>query len=155
MPVAAENNCDILSIPAPRRVIIGSSHRIYAAGIEHIVQSLPGYEIVGTFSSFKQLISKVAESKPDLVLLGEALIESSPENLGWVFSAHPDARIIVGVENPTIGLCLGVLQQGALGVVPRHTTPEILIECITAVGAGLHWIDHQVQEWVILGVCRE
>lgn len=134
---------------APSTVLIGETQKIYLFALEQIIASLPGFRLVGSFTSFEGLISRAATAKPDLVLLDNRLLESEPDRVKWVLSAHPDARIIVEVEEEEITFCLGVLLNGAMGVIPRHVCPEVLKDCLHHIAEGTHWTDHRVEEWII------
>jgi DNA-binding NarL/FixJ family response regulator len=53
-----------------------------------------------------------------------------------------------------VGFCLGIMMQGAMGVIPRQVAPDIFADCIQHVASGSHWNDHQVGEWIILDWLR-
>ncbi|HZC21814.1 MAG TPA: response regulator transcription factor [Candidatus Binatia bacterium] len=154
MPVTTTNDRIVNALPSPKTVLIGDPQAIYSQGLEAIIRTLPGFELIGTLKCFEELINKTAEAKPDLILLHAHLLESAPERIKWVLSAHPDARIIVEVDAEEVGFCLGVILQGAMGVIPRQVDPAILSDCIEHVASGSHWNDHQVGEWIILDWLR-
>ncbi len=154
MPVTTRNDRGVSPLSVPKTVLIGETQRIYSYALEQIIASLHGFKLIGSFRSFEELINKTVETKPDLVLLDDHLLESAPDRVKWVLSAHPDARIIVEVDTEEVGFCLGAFLQGAMAVVPRHVAPEILADCLHHVAEGTHWTDHQVEEWIILDCKR-
>ena len=154
MPVTTRNDRSATSLSARKTVLIGDPQAIFSQGLEAIIRTLPGFELKGTLKTFEELINKTAEVKPDLVLLHGNLLESVPDRIKWVLSAHPDARIIVEVDTEEVGFCLGVILQGAMGIIPRQADPAILSDCIEHVASGSHWNDHQVGEWIILDWLR-
>ena len=78
------------------RILVEESKPVYSAGILHVLESVPAFEVVGVATSLHELLPLVAELKPAIVLLDDSLIDQNAEYLQWILNAHPHTKVIAG-----------------------------------------------------------
>ena len=128
-----------MSMPPPPsvRVLIVDDHGIMRAGLRMLLESHPGFLVVGEASTCADALALATETQPDVIVLdldlgGENAVESIPTLL----RTAPDTRILVltGVRDPEVHR--QAIRQGALGLVFKEKAVETLLQAITKVRAG-------------------
>jgi len=133
-----------MSMPPPPsvRVLIVDDHGIMRAGLRMLLESHPGFLVVGEASTCADALALATETQPDVIVLdldlgGENAVESIPTLL----RTAPDTRILVltGVRDPEVHR--QAIRQGALGLVFKEKAVETLLQAITKVRAGEVWLE--------------
>ena len=133
-----------MSMPPPPsvRVLIVDDHGIMRAGLRMLLESHPGFAVVGEASTCADALALATGTQPDVIVLdldlgGENSIESIPTLLRIV----PETRILVltGVRDPEIHR--QAIRHGALGLVFKEKAVETLLQAITKVRAGEVWLE--------------
>ena len=121
----------------PIRVLLADDHMIVRTGIRHVLQSEPGFEVVGEAATGSEAVSLAASLQPDVVILdismpGESgllvaarLRESSPEPRILILSMHDNAEYV-----------LGSVRAGAHGYLLKDTAATELRNAIRSVCRG-------------------
>ena len=55
------------------RLLIADDHQIVRAGLRHILESHPNWEVVAEASDGKEAVRKAIESKPDIAIIDYSL----------------------------------------------------------------------------------
>ena len=122
-------------------ILIADDHRILRQGLRVLLETQPGFRIVGEACDGEEAIKLVRELKPDILLLDfrmprrpglEALRELAA-------SSSPVRTIILAAEVAKTEI-VEAIQLGARGVVLKESATEVLVECICSVMAGRYWI---------------
>jgi two-component system, NarL family, nitrate/nitrite response regulator NarL len=133
-----------MSMPPPPsvRVLIVDDHGIMRAGLRMLLESQPGFAVVGEASTCADALALATGTQPDVIVLdldlgGENAVESIPTLLRIV----PETRILVltGVRDPEVHR--QAIRHGALGLVFKEKAVETLLQAITKVRAGEVWLE--------------
>jgi two-component system, NarL family, nitrate/nitrite response regulator NarL len=133
-----------MSMPPPPsvRVLIVDDHGIMRAGLRMLLESHPGFAVVGEASTCADALALATGTQPDVIVLdldlgGENAVESIPTLLRIV----PETRILVltGVRDPEVHR--QAIRHGALGLVFKEKAVETLLQAITKVRAGEVWLE--------------
>jgi len=114
------------------RVFLIDDHAIIAAGVESILASAPGIELVGHAKSARDAWVQLDSVEPDVVLLDISLKDES-----W--TAH---------EAPLYASEL--IRAGAVGYVTKGTSTREIIHAITRAAEGETYICEEMVEKIIL-----
>lgn len=118
-------------------ILIVDDHKIVCQGIQSLIQSEPGFEVVGTAGSGQQGLQLIQSLKPnilvtDLMMKGMNGIELvrdttrvSPQTKALVLSMYGDEEWV-----------LGALEAGARGYVLKESSAEDLILAIQTICLG-------------------
>jgi DNA-binding NarL/FixJ family response regulator len=122
-------------------ILIADDHRILRQGLRVLLETEPGFRVVGEACDGEEAIKLVHELKPDILLLDfrmprhpglEALRELAT-------SSTPVRTIILAAEAERAEI-IEAVQLGARGVVLKESATDVLVECICSVMAGRYWI---------------
>ncbi|MCC1494501.1 response regulator transcription factor [Cognatishimia sp. F0-27] len=119
------------------RVVVVDDHPMVAEGIEAILESYDDLEVVATLSDGQQVIDKVSELRPDVILMDlnmpgvgglsatELILEEHPETRILVFSMHDSPEYITTALN-----------HGARGYVLKDVPTDEIKAAIDTVMSG-------------------
>jgi DNA-binding NarL/FixJ family response regulator len=112
------------------------------AGLRMLLESQPGFTVVGEASTCADALALATGAQPDVIVLdldlgGENAVESIPTLL----RTAPETRILVltGVRDPEVHR--QAIRHGALGLVFKEKAVETLLQAITKVRAGEVWLE--------------
>jgi DNA-binding NarL/FixJ family response regulator len=131
-----------MSDPALRtrsiEVLIGTEVRLYSDGIRQILDGRPGYRVVGVAARSAELLLKVEQRLPDVVLLDQAL-PGALEALRGIRRLHPAAKVVALGEPGTDELLLSWAEAGVAGFVAREaSTDDLLLSVEGSMKGELH-----------------
>ena len=132
-------------IPLPIRILIIEDHTIVRAALHMLLENSPGLRVVGETANRSEALSLAACEQPDVILLDLDLGDSSgldllPELLAVASSAR--VLILTGVHDPE--LHRQAVRLGAVGLVLKEKSTEILLRAIEKVHAGEVWLERSM-----------
>jgi len=139
----------------PMRILLVDDHAIVRAGLRMLVESRPGFWVVGEAATTGEALTLAAREQPDLILLdldlrGERGIDLLPE----LFTATPGARVILLTASHDPAEHQQAVQRGAMGVVLKDQAAEVLHQAIAQVQAGGVWLDPTLTARMLSGITR-
>jgi two-component system nitrate/nitrite response regulator NarL len=130
--------------PEQIRIVIADDHPIFRRGLKHLLESEPGFAVVGEAVDGAEAARLARSLRPHLLLLDLAM--GGPGHSGMDTLRDLATTPLLSVK--TILLAASIekaeivqaLQFGASGVVLKNSAPELLVKSIRTVLAGEHWI---------------
>jgi len=122
-------------IPRQVRIAIADDHQIFRDGLKRLLESEPGFKVVGEAADGVDAVHVAREAKPDILLLDVAM----PRMGGIEAMNAPDlgtTRVILLTAVIEPGELLRAVQFGARGVVLKESATRDLIEGIHRVMDG-------------------
>lgn len=124
------------------RIVIADDHPIFRSGLRQLLETQQHFEVVGEATDGAEAVARVAESRPDLLLLDLAM----PRSDGLAALREIERR---GLPVRTVVLTAEIepwqvvesLKHGAVGVLLKSAATELLFKCIDTVMAGRYWVD--------------
>src|SRR5262249_3058985 len=146
-----------MSIPPPPsvRVLIVDDHGMMRAGLRMLLESQPGFTVVGEASTCADALALATGTQPDVIVLDLDLGgENAVESLPTLLHTAPETRILVltGVRDPEVHR--QAIRQGAVGLVVKETAVETLLQALTTVQAGEVWLEPPMVARVLGDVTR-
>ncbi len=127
--------------PGKIRIVVADAHPLFALGLRVLLAAEPGLEVVGDASDGKKTIELVHRLRPDFLLLDVALEGvSGLEVLQRLHPGKSPMHIVVVASDPKPADLRLALARGARGVMPRATSPSLLVKCVRQVMAGQFWV---------------
>lgn len=132
------------------RVFLADDHAVVRAGIQALISTEPGMEIVGTAADGAEAVSKVAALRPDVILLDLQM----PRKDGIVAISEikerdPGARILVLTSFSDDEKVFSAIKAGAQGYQLKDATPTELLQAIRNVHEGKSSLDPEIALKVI------
>lgn len=134
-----------MTLPPDRiRVVIADCHAMYREALRSVLEQDGSIEVVGEACSGRDVIEKTNRLKPELLLLDYAL-PSGPglEILRRLEGSSKVSRVVFLVDSVRKSEVLETLKLGGWGMLPKHSSTDLLLRCIRSVVAGEYWIGHE------------
>lgn len=127
---------------SPIRVLIVDDHTVVRYGLRMIIESRAGFQVVADVGSGKEALEVVANEPVDIVVLDLNLgDENGLDLIAQLRAAQPDVRVIVLTAIADPMLQRSVVMAGALGLLHKSQTKDMLLRAIEKVHAGEVWLD--------------
>ena len=122
------------------RVLVVDDHAIVRRGLEQMLATADGIEVVGTAGDGAEAIARSSELRPDVVLMDLSMPEvDGIEATRAILAESSDervVRVIVLTSFTEQQRVLDALQAGASGYILKDATPDEVIAAIHAAHAG-------------------
>ncbi len=124
------------------RVLIVDDHAALAGALAMTIDSYPDLACVGTVNTIGAALPRIAELKPDVVLMDVYLPDGNGiDAISRIVAAHPETRILVLTGHTDVDLLARAAAQGASGFLPKESTLPAVIGAIRAAVAGQMLVD--------------
>lgn len=122
------------------RVFLVDDHRAVLWGLERLIDSAPGMQLVGSASRREEMLARMADAHPDVVVLdldlgGEDAIGILPDLL-----RESAAQVLILTGNRDAEMHQRAVMSGARGVVQKEENAEVILAAIEKVHAGDVWL---------------
>ena len=129
------------SAVAPIRVVVADDHPVVRFGVKNMLESEPGFAVVGEAEDGDVAITETLELEPDILLL-DVQMPRLPglEALRAIMSKSPRVKIIMLTSTISTQQIIEALQIGARGIVLKDAAVGDLSKSMRAVLSGDYWI---------------
>jgi DNA-binding NarL/FixJ family response regulator len=125
------------SASAPVKVVIVDDHAAIIGMMTQVVESIPGFKVVGTALEGATALTICRNQPVDIVILDLMLPDvSGLALLGDLAVICPHARILIFTGNLTSSAMRGALSAGVLGVVEKMAPLETFRAALQSVAQG-------------------
>ena len=123
------------------RVVVADDHPVVRFGVKNMLESEPGFEVVGEAEDGDVAITETLELEPDILLL-DVQMPRLPglEALRAIMSKSPRVKIIMLTSTISTQQIIEALQIGARGIVLKDSVAGDLSKSMRAVLSGDYWI---------------
>ena len=124
------------------RILLADDHPIVRDGLKKLLSLEDDFEIVGEASDGREVLDRVQELDPDILLLD--LRMPNLDGLGALQSlqqSNKRTRVIVLTASEDKNEFVQAMKLGCSGIVLKQTAPELIVKSIRKVQAGEIWLD--------------
>src|SRR5690348_1685905 len=119
------------------RVLIIDDHPIFRDGMRQLLESVPGFEVVGEGSSGEDAVRLTAELSPDVILMDIGMpAMNGIEATGAVLNVRPSVRVLVLTMYEEPDSVLAALRAGARGYLLKDAESDDITRAVRAVASG-------------------
>lgn len=139
---------DLHETPRPVRIVIADDHPIFRDGLRRLLETEPGFTVVGEATNGVDALSVIRTLQPDILLLDLAMPRlGGLDCLAEIDTQH--TRVIILTAAITQKGTMRALQLGGRGVVLKETATRYLLDGIHRVVEGGYLIgDGAIDELV-------
>lgn len=126
-------------------VLVVDDHPVVRDGVTLLLRAEPSLELVGSAESGRVAILRVAELRPDLILLDLRLPDMlAPEVISELRQVHPAARIVVFTAHGDHQGLRAALDAGAHGCLLKDVAGTDLVSALRQVLHGERVVDPRI-----------
>ena len=132
------------------RVILIEEQKVIRQGLRILLESESDIQIVGSFSSGQDAISKIAELKPDIILISTELSQVNKLDLIKVIQAEFDqAKIVVFCNEVEASDLVQYLELGVKGCLLKNISVGKIRELVRYIDQGYTHIENDIFQTVV------
>jgi two-component system, NarL family, nitrate/nitrite response regulator NarL len=126
------------------RILIADDHAVFRYGLKALLESEPGFTVVGEAADGSEILQLVTALKPTVLMLDLAMPRlTGLEALRELSLTNGQMRTIMltaAIEKRQI---VEALQLGARGILLKSAAVELVTKCIEKVLAGEYWVGRE------------
>src|SRR5947208_8816801 len=124
------------------RIIIADDHPIVRDGLRKLLLLEDDFEIVGEAGDGREVLAKVQEVDPDVLLLDLRMPNlDGLAALQALQQTNKRTRVIVLTASEDKNEFVQAMKLGCSGIVLKQTAPDLIVKSIRKVNAGEIWLD--------------
>jgi DNA-binding NarL/FixJ family response regulator len=128
------------------RIVIADDQNSVREGLVLLLGLLPGIEVVASAADGKQAIERVAEHRPDAILLDLHMpVLDGVETAKALTAQYPDTAIVVLTTYADDASVLAALQAGARGYLTKDADRQDIASALRSAASGLSVLDPVLQ----------
>jgi len=125
--------------------VLADDHVVVRSGLRLLVESEPGFAVVGECGDVAGAFQAVAELRPDVIVLdlhmpGDPSLAAIPR----LRELHPDTQIVVLTAQRDPSFAAEALRLGAAGYLPKEAAEGQLLEALRAAVGGGTYLEPQL-----------
>lgn len=134
------------------RILVADDHGVVRAGLVRIIREQGGMEVAGEASSVDELLAMIREIPCNVILLDVNLHgKTSLEAMKTIRASHPEISILVLSMYPEEQYAIRFINAGAAGYLTKDAAPDQLVEAITRIAGGGHYVTPSLAEQAVFG----
>jgi DNA-binding NarL/FixJ family response regulator len=138
-------------------VALAESQALVREALKLLLNTAAGITVVAEAPSAPEIVSVVRSCQPDIVLLaidpvGDHLFAVIQELSSIAERGRGRALIVTGQDDPS--LLLQAIERGAMGIVTKDQTGDVLIKAVRKVYAGEMWLGRERTAAVVRRLAR-
>src|SRR5258706_3828989 len=124
------------------RIVIADDHPIVRDGLKKLLLLEDDFEIVGEAGDGREVLDKVQELDPDVLLLDLRMPNlDGLSALQALQQTNKRTRVIVLTASEDKNEFVQAMKLGCSGIVLKQTAPELIVKSIRKVHGGEIWLD--------------
>lgn len=138
-----------------KRMVIVDDHPLMRKGLSQTLETDPAFEVIEQLDRGEELIQKIDNLTPDLIIVDVSLPGMSGlELVKHVISQKPNQKILVVSRHDESLYAERVIRAGAKGYVMKLEVGEVLLKAVRKVLNGGIYVSEEVSERLLMGMAR-
>lgn len=138
-----------------KSIVLVDDHPLMRKGLALTLDSDPAYEVIEQLDRGEELIQRLNELNPDLIIIDVSLPGMSGlELVKHIISQKEDQKMLVVSRHDESLYAERVIRAGAKGYVMKLEASEVLLKAVRKVLSGGIYVSEEVSERLLLGMAR-
>lgn len=138
-----------------KKIVLVDDHPVMRKGLALTFDSDPAYEVIAQLDRAEELIQRLDELAPDLIIVDVSLPGMNGlELVKHVISQKEDQKILVVSRHDESLYAERVIRAGAKGYVMKLEAGEVLLKAVRKVLNGGIYVSDEVSERLLMGMAR-
>jgi two-component system, NarL family, nitrate/nitrite response regulator NarL len=151
-----ESTANSAAAGAKIRIVLVDENSLFRDGLSRLLAAQPDLEVVASADSPAAATDQIRKFRPDIVLLGwPASSVGSQKVFASIQEARLTGRVIMLTSGEAKEDFVEAVRQGCCGIVPKHTSTELLLKSVRKVHAGEFWLDRATTAEVIRRLAKK
>ena len=140
----------------PLRIFIADEHEIVRRGMASLLSSHPGWEICGEASEGPEAAERIAQLRPDIVLLDIGIPKMDGLDITRkIIQNPPFPKVILLSVTDVEPLVREALQVGIRGLVTKNYASQDLVPAVEMVKQGRTYFPPRIAELIVQGYLKK
>ena len=132
------------------RILIVDDHAVVRRGVRSLLESQPGWEVIGEATTGREAVDLARRLQPDVVVMDLSLPElNGLDATRQILKDSPRSEILVLTMHHSEELARKVLQAGARGYVLKSDADQSLIAAVESLRQHKPFLTSRVTEFVL------
>lgn len=127
------------------RLLVAESFELVRMGLRSLFENHSEIRLVAEANSIEDLFKLAVQHKPDIVLMDLQLSgEHYAEHIAKLLHSCPQSKVLAFSHQNSEQTHLQTFRSGAMGIISKYHSSDLLLKAILAVHAGQIWFDRNV-----------
>ena len=127
------------------RILVAESFDLIRIGLRSLFENHAVISLVAETNCIEDLCNLAVQHKPDVVLVDLQLMSGDcAEYISELLNACPESKVLAFSHHNSEQTYLQTFRSGAVGIISKHHSSELLLKAIYAIHAGQVWFDRHV-----------
>ncbi len=127
------------------RVLVAESFELVRMGLRVLFENHPTIRLVAETNCIEDLFGLAVQHKPDVVLVDLQLNNGNcAEYIPKLLNVCPKSKVLAFSHHNSEHTYLQTFRSGAVGIISKHHSSELLLKAIYAIHAGQVWFDRSI-----------
>lgn len=125
------------------RLLIGESFELVRLGLRELFKNHSGIFLVDETDCIDDLLTLASEHKPDVVLIDLQLNNGNcAKHITKLLNGCPSCKVLaISDQGSDEHTCLQTFRSGAVGIISKQQSSDLLVKAIYAIHSGQVWFD--------------
>lgn len=135
------------------KILIVDDHPMMREALQTALAEEPDMQVIGEASNGIDAIRLAAELTPDVIIMDLLMPGMGGlDAIAAIYSANPQAKLLVSTSLEEEEKILAAIQAGALGYFPKTASRAYLLEAIRKVADGVPYLPAEIAQKLFKGI---
>ena len=127
------------------RILVAESFELVRIGLRALFKNHSTIRLVAETNCIDDLYNLVALHKPDVILV-DLLLDNGfgIDHISKLINASPQSKVLAFSHHNNECTYLQTFRSGAVGIISKHHSSELLLKAIYAIHSGQIWFDRHI-----------
>jgi DNA-binding NarL/FixJ family response regulator len=138
------------------RIFLVDDHQLVRDGIQALLAGIPDIQITGEANTGEELMKKLRDSHPDVILMDISLPDISGIELTRILAKErPEIRVLILSMYTSEDFVFNAMKAGARGYLPKNTSRQEILDAIHAVHRGYEFFSDTISKVILKSFVRQ